>query len=56
MSMAACSHGELTPSEVSTYYAARMPRLNQRAREWRGPCLIHGGKDDNFSVNAKNGA
>jgi putative DNA primase/helicase len=53
--MAAHSHGELTPSEIATYYAARIPRLNQRGREWRGPCPIHDGKDDNFSVNAENG-
>lgn len=55
MSAAVHSHGDLTPSEVSVYYAARIPRLNQRGREWRGPCPIHDGKGDNFSVNAENG-
>ena len=55
VSAAVHSHGELTPSEISTYYAARMPRLKQRGREWRGPCPIHDGKDDNFAVNAENG-
>lgn len=49
------SHGELTSSEIATYYAARLPHLNQRGREWRAPCPIHDGKDDNFSVNAENG-
>ena len=55
MSMAAHSYGELTGSEVATYYAARIPHLNQRGHEWRGPCPIHDGKDDNFSVNAESG-
>jgi putative DNA primase/helicase len=53
--VSAHSHGDLTPSEIAAYYAVRMPRLNQRGREWRGPCPIHDGKDDNFSVNAENG-
>jgi len=55
MSMAAYSHGNLTPSEIASYYTVRVPHLNQRGREWRGPCPIHDGKDDNFSVNAENG-
>jgi hypothetical protein len=44
-----------TPTEVSTYYAARVPRLKQVGREWRGPCPIHGGKDDNFAAEAATG-
>jgi hypothetical protein len=44
-----------TPGEVATYYAVRAPKLRQRGNRWRGPCLIHGGKHDNFSVNAKAG-
>ena len=40
-----------TSGEVSAYYAARVPHLKQRrAAEWRGPCPIHHGKDDNFAV------
>ena len=49
------SQDELTPAEVSAYYTERLPKLAQRGREWRGPCPIHGGKDDNFSVNAETG-
>jgi hypothetical protein len=49
------SHGDLTSSEVSVYYAARVPRLRQSGHEWRGPCPIHGGKDDNFCVKAETG-
>ncbi len=45
-----------TPSEVRTYYAARVPSLKITSfREWRGPCPIHQGKDPNFSVNAETG-
>ena len=45
-----------TPDEVSRYYAARVPKLNQRrASEWRGACPIHQGKDDNFTVDHKSG-
>jgi len=53
--LAVHSHADLTPQEVSAYYAARLPRLQQRGREWRCPCPIHGGKNDNFSVNAGTG-
>lgn len=45
-----------TSAEVSTYYAARVPHLKQRrAAEWRGPCPIHNGEDDNFAVDPKTG-
>ncbi len=44
-----------TPGEVSTYYAAWAPNLKQRGAELRGPCPIHGGKDDNFAVNRETG-
>jgi putative DNA primase/helicase len=49
------SHSELSPVEVSIYYARRHPDLVQRGNEWRAWCLIHQGKDDNFSVNAETG-
>ena len=49
------SHADLTPAEVSAYYAARVPGLRQRGREWRGPCPIHNGQDDNFCVEADTG-
>ena len=45
-----------TLGEVSSYYAARVPHLKQRrAAEWRGPCPIHGGKNDNFAVQSATG-
>jgi len=45
-----------SPGEVSVYYAARVPQLKQRrAAEWRGPCPIHQGKDDNFAVDPASG-
>jgi Protein of unknown function (DUF3987)/CHC2 zinc finger len=45
-----------TSGEVSTYYAARVPHLKQRrAAEWRGPCPIHHGKNDNFAVDPETG-
>lgn len=48
---------DFTASEIRSYYAYRTPSLKiTRAREWRGPCPIHGGKDDNFAVNSETGA
>jgi putative DNA primase/helicase len=45
-----------TSGDVSAYYAARVPNLQQRrAAEWRGACPIHHGKDDNFAVEAATG-
>lgn len=45
-----------TSREVSTYYATRVPRLNQRkAAEWRGACPIHHGKNENFAVDPATG-
>jgi hypothetical protein len=46
---------DFTPGEVSIYYAARFPKLNQRGREWRGACPVHHGKDDNFTVDPETG-
>jgi len=45
-----------TPNEVANYYAARAPKLKPaRGGERRGPCPIHGGKDDNFAVDPETG-
>jgi hypothetical protein len=49
------SSNPLTPLEVARYYAARYPNLKQRGPEWRAACLIHNGKDPNFSVKAETG-
>ena len=40
----------LTAAEISTYYRARVPALKQDGAEWRGPCPIHNGSRDSFSV------
>ena len=55
MSISAQSCGDFTPSEVAVYYAARAPKVRQHGHEWRGPCPIHNGTGDNFSVNAETG-
>jgi len=45
-----------TAAEVRAYYATRMPDLQINAqREWRGPCPIHQGDRDSFSVNSETG-
>ena len=47
---------DFTPSEVSTYYAARAQFVKQtRTKEWRGPCPVHNGKDPNFTVDPQTG-
>jgi hypothetical protein len=42
-------------AEVATYYRTRFPKLSQRGRQWRGPCPIHHGRDDNFAVDPASG-
>lgn len=55
------THGDngglhLTPGDVSTYYANRAPGVSQTtAGHWRGPCPIHKGTRDSFSVDAETG-
>jgi putative DNA primase/helicase len=45
-----------TPCEIASYFALRVPRLRQtRGPEWRGPCPVHRGEDDNFAVDSKTG-
>ena len=55
MSTSAQSCGDFTPTEVAVYYSARAPKVRQGGREWRGPCPIHNGAGDNFTVNAETG-
>jgi hypothetical protein len=45
----------LSASEVAMYYTSRVSDLRQRGKRWRGPCPIHRGKQDNFSVNSETG-
>lgn len=54
-SLSAHSSGDFSPPEVATYYAARLPNIAQRGREWRAHCPIHKGTDDNFAVNGDTG-
>jgi len=49
------SRDELTPSEVSAYYGVRAPKIRQGSQQWRGPCPIHDGQDDNFAVEPDTG-
>jgi len=53
--LAAHSHSELSPAEVSIYYAKRHPDMVQRGSEWRCWCPRHKGKGPNFAVNAETG-
>ncbi len=53
--MSAAGRQPLSGGEVRGYYAARVPNLKMRGREWRGPCPIHDGKRDSFAVNAETG-
>ena len=48
--------GDLTPAEVSAYYSGRAPKVRQHGHEWRGPCPIHDGHDENFAVEPDSGA
>lgn len=38
-------------AKVSQYCAVRVPKLQQGGRRWRGPCPIHHGKHDSFSID-----
>ncbi len=55
MSTSAQSCGDFTSSEVAVYYSVHAPKVRQSGREWRGPCPIHNGTGDNFTVNAETG-
>ena len=45
-----------TPSEVRSYYAARLPHLKITSnREWRSPCPVHQGTRDSFAINSETG-
>ena len=46
---------DFNPSEVASYYRARIPDLKQTGTEWRGPCPVHHGDDANFAVNPEDG-
>jgi len=47
---------EFNPSEISYYYARRVPSLRQgKTKEWRGPCPVHHGDLDSFAVDSTTG-
>jgi DNA primase len=46
---------DFQPSEVASYYRTRTPAVKQTGPEWRGPCPVHQGDEDNFAVNPKTG-
>jgi putative DNA primase/helicase len=46
---------KLTPSDISTYYSIRAPKVRQAGRQWRGPCPLHDGNNDNFTVESETG-
>jgi putative DNA primase/helicase len=47
----------LTANEIDAYYATKAPKLKRHGTgEWRGPCPLHLGNDDNFSVNPETGS
>jgi hypothetical protein len=46
---------QLSPFEVSSYYAARLPQLKQGGAKWRCPCPLHRGKTDSFEVDLATG-
>lgn len=45
----------LSPAEVRLYFSSRLPNFKQAGPEWRGPCPIHHGKRDSFSVDPESG-
>ena len=45
----------LSLSDVTIYYKLRAPGLRQHGKRWRGPCPIHHGKHDSFSVDPDTG-
>jgi DNA primase len=43
-------------TEIGRYYEIRVPDLKQTTnRYWRGPCPIHNGERDSFSVDSETG-
>ena len=46
---------EYSGADIARYYAVRIPSLLQKGKEWRGPCPVHGGERDSFSVDSATG-
>jgi len=45
-----------TAAEIQAYYRTRVPGLRISGQpEWRGPCPVHQGKRDSFTVNSDSG-
>lgn len=45
----------LSPAEVERYIDVRLPHLKKSGGEFRGPCPIHDGERDSFSINSETG-
>jgi uncharacterized protein (DUF927 family) len=46
---------EWTPAEVKRYVSTRFERFRHGNGEARGPCPVHQGRDENFSINLQSG-
>jgi len=47
---------EFSPTEISHYYSIRVPTLRRtHTKQWRGPCPVHQGDRDSFSVDSTTG-
>src|SRR5262249_40728181 len=44
-----------TRTEIARYYAYRAPQVRLRGSELRGPCPLHQGTRDSFSINPETG-
>lgn len=42
-------------SDVTNFCLAQLPSMKLSGSEWRGPCPIHGGKNDSFAIKADTG-
>ncbi len=47
---------DYSPEDVRRYIAARLPELRRTGGEWRGPCPVHKGERDSFSMLGETGA
>jgi uncharacterized protein (DUF927 family)/5S rRNA maturation endonuclease (ribonuclease M5) len=46
---------EFSPDEIRRYIEERGLELREQGNEFRGPCPVHQGEDDNFALNSETG-
>jgi CHC2 zinc finger len=46
---------EFLLGEIAAYYRERAPKIKQTGNQWRGPCPLHEGKNDSFSIDPETG-